>query len=56
MENPAENTIDFADKYSIDLTVMDSLGLSAVSIIFKGLGSVSRKVSERVPGSIAIIR
>jgi nucleotide-binding universal stress UspA family protein len=54
--NPAENIVDFADKNSIDLTVMGSQGLSGVSKIFKGLGSVSRKVSERISCPIVILR
>jgi nucleotide-binding universal stress UspA family protein len=54
--NPAENIIDFVDKNSIDLTVIGSQGLSGVSKIFKGLGSVSRKVSERISCPIVIIR
>jgi nucleotide-binding universal stress UspA family protein len=54
--NPAENIIDFVDKNNIDLTVIGSQGLSGVSKIFKGLGSVSRKVSERISCPIVIIR
>ncbi len=54
--NPAENIVDFADKNNIDLIVMGSQGLSVVSKIFKGIDSVSRKVSERFSCPIVIIR
>jgi nucleotide-binding universal stress UspA family protein len=54
--NPAENIVDFVDKNSVDLTVIGSQGLSGVSKIFKGLGSVSRKVSERISCPIVLIR
>lgn len=53
--NPANEIVDFADKKKVDLLIMGSNGLQGLAKI-KGLGSVSRKVSERISCPITIIR
>ncbi len=53
--NPANEIVDYATKNKVDLLIMGSNGLQGLAKI-KGLGSVSRKVSERVSCPITIIR
>ena len=53
--NPANEIVDFADKKKVDLLIMGSNGLQGLAKI-KRLGSVSRKVSERISCPITIIR
>lgn len=53
--NPADRILDYSSKNKVDLIVMGSQGLRGLAKI-KGLGSVSRKVSERVSCPITIIR
>lgn len=53
--NPANEIVDFANKNNVDLLIMGSNGLQGLAKI-RGLGSVSRKVSERVSCPITIIR
>jgi len=52
---PANEIVDFAKKKKVDLLIMGSNGLQGLAKI-KGLGSVSRKVSERISCPITIIR
>ena len=53
--NPSNEIIDYAKKNKVDLLIMGSNGLQGLAKI-KGLGSVSRKVSERISCPITIIR
>ncbi|CAN5856666.1 hypothetical protein BH23THE1_BH23THE1_26960 [soil metagenome] len=53
--NPANEIVDYAKKNKVDLLIMGSNGLQGLDKI-KGLGSVSRKVSERISCPITIIR
>ena len=54
--NPSDRIVDYATNEKIDLVVVGSIGLTGVSKFFKGLGSVSRNVSERVSCPVLIIR
>lgn len=53
--DPANQIIDYSNSYRVDLIVMGSNGLQGLAK-FKGLGSVSRKVSEAVSRPMTIIR
>ncbi len=53
--NPANEIVDYSIKNKVDLLIMGSNGLQGLAKI-KGLGSVSRKVSERISCPITIIR
>jgi len=53
--DPANQIIDYSNNNRVDLIVMGSNGLQGIAK-FKGLGSVSRKVSEAVSCPITIIR
>ena len=53
--NPANEIVNYAKENKVDLLIMGSNGLQGLAKI-KGLGSVSRKVSERISCPITIIR
>jgi len=53
--NPSNEIVNYAKKNKVDLLIMGSNGLQGLAKI-KGLGSVSRKVSERISCPITIIR
>ncbi len=53
--DPANQIIDYSNNKRVDLIVMGSNGLQGIAK-FKGLGSVSRKVSEAVSCPMTIIR
>jgi nucleotide-binding universal stress UspA family protein len=53
--DPSNQIIDYSSNNRVDLIVMGSNGLQGLSK-FKGLGSVSRKVSEAVSCPMKIIR
>ena len=53
--DPANQIIDYSNNNRVDLIVMGSNGLQGLAK-FKGLGSVSRKVSEAVTCPMTIIR
>jgi nucleotide-binding universal stress UspA family protein len=53
--DPANHIIDYSNNNRVDLIVMGSNGLQGLAK-FKGLGSVSRKVSEAVSCPMTIIR
>jgi len=53
--DPANQIIDYSNNNRVDLIVIGSNGLQGLAKI-KGLGSVSRKVSESVSCSTTIIR
>jgi nucleotide-binding universal stress UspA family protein len=54
--NPSDKIVDYVTNEKVDLVVIGSVGLTGVSKFFKGLGSVSRKVSERVSCPVLIVR
>lgn len=54
--NPTDKIVDYATNEKVDLVVIGSVGLTGVSKLFKGLGSVSRNVSERVSCPVLIVR
>jgi nucleotide-binding universal stress UspA family protein len=45
--NPSDKIIEYATN-EVDLVVIGSVGLTGVCKFFKGLGSVSRNISESV--------
>ena len=45
--NPTDKILDYAIEKKVDLVVIGITGLSWISKFFKGLGSVSRNVSEK---------
>ena len=53
--DPANHIIDYSNNNRVDLIVMGSNGLNGLAKI-RGLGSVSRKVSEAVSRPMTIIR
>jgi nucleotide-binding universal stress UspA family protein len=53
---PADRIVEFADSHKIDLIVMGSRGLKGISRFLRGLGSVSRSVSEKVKCTVMIVR
>jgi nucleotide-binding universal stress UspA family protein len=53
--DPANQIIDYSNNNRVDLIVIGSNGLQGLAK-FRGLGSVSRKVSEAVSCAITIIR
>src|SRR5688500_12344556 len=54
--NPTDKILDYATDKKVDLIVIGSIGLSGISKFFKGLGSVSRSVSEKVSCPVLIVR
>ncbi len=54
--NPSNQVVDYADNNSVDLIVIGSKGLQGLLKVIKGLGNVSRNVSERVSCPILIVR
>ncbi|HEY9385821.1 MAG TPA: universal stress protein [Nitrososphaeraceae archaeon] len=53
---PEDRIVEFADRHKIDLIVMGSRGLKGISRFIRGLGSVSRNVSEKVKCTVMIVR
>ena len=53
--DPSNQIVDYSNNNRVDLIVMGSNGLQGLAK-FKGLGSVSRKVSESVSCPMTIIR
>lgn len=53
--SPANEIVNYAKNNKVDLLIMGSNGLEGLAKI-KGLGSVSRKVSERISCPITLIR
>ena len=54
--NPSDKILEYATDKKADLIVIGSIGITGVSKFFKGLGSVSRNVSEKVSCPILIVR
>ena len=53
---PIDKILDYANEIKVDLIVIGSIGITGVSKYFKGLGSVSRSISEKVSCPILIVR
>jgi nucleotide-binding universal stress UspA family protein len=53
---PEHKIVEFANIQNVDLIVMGSRGLKGISRLIRGLGSVSRKVSENVKCTVMIVR
>ena len=53
--DPATKIIEVANSKKVDLIIMGSVGLTGIKKL-KSLGSVSRKVSERVSCPVLIVR
>lgn len=53
---PTDKIIEYATDKKVDIIVIGSIGVTGISKFFKGLGSVSRNVSEKVTCPVLIIR
>jgi nucleotide-binding universal stress UspA family protein len=53
---PEDKIVEFANRHNVDLIVMGSRGLKGISRLLRGLGSVSRNVSEKVKCTVMIVR
>jgi nucleotide-binding universal stress UspA family protein len=53
---PEDKIVEFGNRQKIDLIVMGSRGLKGISRLIRGLGSVSRNVSENVKCTVMIVR
>ena len=51
-----DKIVEFANRHKVDLIVMGSRGLKGISRFIRGLGSVSRNVSEKVKCIVMIVR
>ena len=54
--SPIDKILEYTIDKKIDLIVIGSIGVTGISKFFKGLGSVSRNVSEKVSCPILIVR
>ena len=54
--SPSDKILEYASEKNVDLIVIGSIGVTGISKFFKGLGSVSRSVSEKVSCPILIVR
>jgi nucleotide-binding universal stress UspA family protein len=54
--SPIDKIIECAINKKVDLIVIGSVGISGVSKFLKGLGSVSRNVSEKASCPVLIVR
>ncbi|HET9806406.1 MAG: universal stress protein [Deltaproteobacteria bacterium] len=53
---PTDKILEYATDKKADLIVIGSIGVTGVSKFIKGLGSVSRNVSEKVSCPVLIVR
>jgi nucleotide-binding universal stress UspA family protein len=54
--SPIDKILEYTTDKKIDLIVIGSIGVTGVSKFFKGLGSVSRNLSEKVACPVLIVR
>lgn len=54
--SPVDKIVKFAEEENVDLIIMGSKGLRGISKLLKGLGSVSRNVSEKVKCTVILAR
>jgi nucleotide-binding universal stress UspA family protein len=53
---PVDKIVEFVDSHNVDLIVMGNRGLKGISKFVRGLGSVSRNVSEKVKCTVMIVK
>lgn len=53
---PVDQIVEFVDEENVDLIIMGSKGIPGISRLIKGLGSISRTVSEKVKCPVLIVR
>jgi nucleotide-binding universal stress UspA family protein len=53
---PTEKILEYSNDIKADLVVIGSTGVTGISKFFKGLGSVSRNISEKVSCPVLIVR
>jgi nucleotide-binding universal stress UspA family protein len=53
---PVDKIVEFVDRHKVDLIVMGNRGLRGISRFVRGLGSVSRNVSEKVKCTVMIVK
>jgi nucleotide-binding universal stress UspA family protein len=53
---PVDKIVEFANRNNVDLIVMGRRGLKGISKFLRGLGSVSRSVSEKVNCTVMIVK
>jgi nucleotide-binding universal stress UspA family protein len=53
---PVDKIVEFVDRHKVDLIVMGNRGLRGISKFVRGLGSVSRNVSEKVKCTVMIVK
>jgi nucleotide-binding universal stress UspA family protein len=54
--NPSDKILEYASHIKADLVVIGSIGVTGITKFFKGLGSVSRNVSEKISCPVLIVR
>ena len=54
--SPIDKILEYTTDKKVDLIVIGSIGVTGISKFFKGLGSVSRNVYEKVSCPILIVR
>lgn len=54
--SPIDKILEYTTNKKVDLIVIGSIGVTGISKFFKGLGSVSRNVSEKVSCPVLIVR
>lgn len=54
--NPTDKILEYTNDKKVELIVIGSTGVTGISKFFKGLGSVSRNVSEKVSCPVLIVR
>jgi nucleotide-binding universal stress UspA family protein len=53
---PVDKIVEFANRHNVDLIMIGSRGLKGISRFIRGLGRVSRNVSEKVKCSVMMVR
>jgi nucleotide-binding universal stress UspA family protein len=53
---PVDKIVEFVDSHNVDLIVMGNKGLKGIPKFVRGLGSVSRNVSENVKCTVMIVK
>ena len=53
---PIDKIVEFANRHNVDLIVIGSRGLKGISRVLRGLGSVSRSVTEKAKCTVMIVK
>ena len=53
---PVDKILEYATDKKVDLIIIGSISVTGISKFFKGWGSVSRSVSEKVSCPVLIVR